>query len=285
MHFEPVPNTLRLDPGARESLYYGPGEGHSIHLRSLLTLVVICASVLAAGANPWLRPLAWVVTYVGIVRYLGYIHSLQHAFPPNRPVPWLLEFMPAPFSPLTPTFSAASSIHHTHHLHETGPDDPDNFLIDGSGRLQTFIRCMFTIEYWTLYAARAGQLGGLFVAALALRLGLLTAIGYFAGVWPTLEAVVVTKLATGSSFYFASYLCHVRDGVRGNYMVATDGGLSLPAYLTIGRHATNAVGYHGFHHRFPRVSCARLRTAYRTAVPLEASSQATVDASMEAPAC
>lgn len=245
-----------------QHLRYSSDETRSLHWLSLLTACFVIGNTVLAGRYPAFLPVAFVANAFSSVRYSGYIHALNHAYKLNERVPWLLELLPAAWSPFILGFSETQRIHLTHHRFETGPGDPDNFVIAGKSKLLIFVKCAFIFEHWFFYAIRHRWLTPRFWPAYLVRLAIFASVFYFAGPKAALLVfVLAVKVGTAGSFFVFSYLGHVSEGQRGNYILPLPTPLVWLSRSLIGRYAADPAGYHAVHHARPWVSGARLDEA------------------------
>jgi hypothetical protein len=247
-----------------EVLRYTPEEKTLLHLRSIMTLVVMYGSLVFASYHPRFLWAAFLINMFSAVRYSGYIHALNHAYLGAKRVPWLLEVLPAPYSPFILGFSEVQRIHLTHHQYETADGDPDNFVIAGRSKLLIFLKCAFIFEHWFFYAVRHHWLTHRFWVGYACRLALFAGLLLGTDPWTFLIGfVLATKLGTGASFFIFSYLAHVQHGKRGNYLLPLPAPLVVANHVLIGRYAADPAGFHATHHARPSLSCGRLDVAHR----------------------
>src|SRR5688572_21161716 len=165
------------------ALGYSDSERTALHLRSLATLGLIYGGVILASRFPWLFWPVFVINACSTVRYGGYIHALNHAYGLNAKIPWILELLPAFWSPLTPGFYEAQKIHMEHHKYETAENDPDNAIISGENRLLIFFKCAFIFEYWVIHCARKGWLSKRYWMNWTIRLAMLAGLAWLIGPW------------------------------------------------------------------------------------------------------
>lgn len=244
-------------------LRYSTDETRSLRRRSFIVAMFVIANTVLAGRYPAFLPFAFLVNAFSSVRYSGYVHALNHAYKLNERVPWSLELIPAVWSPFILGFSEIQRIHLAHHRSETGPDDPDNFVIAGKSKLLIFLKCGFIFEHWFFYAVRHRWLSERFWPAYLARLAIFGGVFYFAGPKAALLAfVLAVKVGTAASFFVFSYLGHVSEGQRGNYILPLPTALVWLSRCLIGRYAADPAGYHAVHHARPWISGARLDEAY-----------------------
>jgi hypothetical protein len=244
-------------------LKYVGGESRRLLAASHLTLLTIYLALASTRFAPAMLPLALAITFVGNIRYIGYIHALQHACRSDAQVSLALELMPAFQSPFIPSFSGTRRIHLLHHKFETEAHDPDNFMLESEKPMNAFLRCMFTIEHWFLYSLRTTTVGWAFLCGLTVRVALLATLWMLTNGFTVLALLVATKLAVGVAFYFVSFVAHVHDGRRGNYVWFAAPQLARVSRWLFGPNAYNAASLHGFHHAHPWIACAKLGDAFR----------------------
>lgn len=250
--------SFALEPSAARGLRYSVRERRAVHAYSLLTLLAVYGSLAVMERVPWAGPAVFLLITACAIRYSGYIHALNHAYRLPEAVPWLLDAMPAAWSPFIPGFKEIQRIHLTHHKLEGGPGDPDNFMIASAGRVMTFLRCACVFEHWFFYVIRKQWLTARFWPGWLLRLAIFVTIAWSCS-WITLLTFVAgTKIGTGISFYIVSYLAHVRGAERGNYLPFSRTLPPLVLTATVGSYASQAAYLHPLHHVLPWVSCGGL---------------------------
>ncbi len=247
---------------ALHALAYTDGEKTSLHLRSLATLGVIFGGLVLASRFPVLFWPVFAINAACSIRYSGYIHALNHAYTPNQKVPWLLELLPAVWSPLTPGFYEAQKIHMEHHKHQTGENDPDNAIISGKSKLLIYLKCGFIFEYWVIHCMQRGWLGKRFWMNWAIRLAMLAGLIWLAGPWTVLIGLfLASRVGLASAFFIFSYLTHVHHGQLGNFRLPLPRAVIALNHAMIGPYAADPANLHDVHHARPAVSCGRLYAA------------------------
>ncbi len=246
-----------------QQLRYSSAEMRWLHAGSLVVALFVIANAILAGRYPAYLPWAFVANACSAVRYSGYIHALNHAHKLNERVHWSLELILGAWSPFILGFTETQRVHLAHHRYETGPGDPDNFITDSKSPSVALIRCAFIFEYWFVYAARHGWLSRRFWPFYLCRLAIFAGVFWLSGTSAALIAYVLAiKVGTAASFFNFSYLAHVHEGQRGNYILAWPPALVWLGRALLGRHASDTAGFHAVHHARPWVSTARLDRAY-----------------------
>jgi fatty acid desaturase len=247
-----------LEPSAARGLRYSVRERRAVHAYSVLTLFAVYGSLVLMERALWTGPAVFLLIAACAIRYSGYMHALNHAYRLPEAVPWLLDAMPAAWSPFIPNFKEIQRIHLTHHKLEGGLGDPDNFMIASPGRVMTFLRCACVFEYWFFYAIKHRWQTARFWPGWLVRLAIFGTIAWSCSAITLLTFMVGTKVGTGISFYIVSYLAHVRDGRQGNFLPFSRDQPPLVLTVAVGSYASQAAFLHPLHHVLPWVSCGGL---------------------------
>lgn len=244
------------------ALGYTDGERTSIHLRSLATLGVMYGGLVLASRFPALLWPVFAVNAACSIRYSGYIHALNHAYTLNQKVPWILEFLPAAWSPLVPGFYEAQKIHMEHHKHQTGENDPDNAIISGRSKLLIFLKCGFIFEYWVIHCMQRGWLTRRYWMIWSVRLAMMAGLMWLTGPWTVVVCLfLASRLGLASAFFIFSYLTHVQHGQLGSFRLPLPRALIALNHAMIGPYASDPANLHDVHHARPFVSCGQLYPA------------------------